>query len=677
MQNANAVGEKIIGRGRQEMDERYLSESSILKEIKYYIDTDFYNYAVMIDGAWGSGKTYFVKNVLLKKIESNEKRVLYVTLYGISNIQELGKKLYLDYLLKDKSKLVMEHTELVENVIGTIIDIGSPFMGKLGDIDIKERKIKNIVQNAVKHICPMKNCVLIFDDLERCDCSIQDILGYINGFVEQAGMKVIIIANQEEFRKKIDAQTLAMQIRAVIGRDETLDFTEPGNGQLVKYLISMQNKQPENEKIKKVSLNVAKERVARVFGVESEYEHIREKIVGTVFHYNPDTKKVMSNLIQKNFTYNTNDRRQLEKNINYLAESMEKAKHVNFRTFQFFLQKMDKLLQVLDGEDYENIDFIYKRVILSCWDSCILFKTGKLKDDWNDAEYIEGVKFRVRVIEDYIKYSWLNVEKGKRVFKKFDVEETRTKLLKNDPVNLLQDKWYRADSDDFIVNNMNAVIENARKGIYDIGSYDRILQIFLQIHTAGFDIKYTDRLLEAMCEGIEAKRATGILDCIGTMSWESKKTEQLYKQYIRKLQEVYNKFMEKKSEDDLNIFLQEDNWAQKIYDYCLNVKHPQKQEDYTKKLSPFLKALDVKTLIGKLETSNGENLQKFASVLRLVYPLQYNPNAFIEDNEERKKLCLAMKHCKENETQLIRRFQYQIIEEYLLKFTDFEESAKE
>lgn len=677
MQNANAVGEKIIGRGRQEMDERYLSESSILKEIKYYIDTDFYNYAVMIDGAWESGKTYFVKNVLLKKIESNEKRVLYVSLYGISNIQELGKKLYLDYLLKDKSKLVMEHTELVENVIGTIIDIGSPFMGKLGDIDIKERKIKNIVQNAVKHICPMKNCVLIFDDLERCDCSIQDILGYINGFVEQAGMKVIIIANQEEFRKKIDAQTLAMQIRAVIGRDETLDFTEPGNGQLVKYLISMQNKQPENEKIKKVSLNVAKERVARVFGVESEYEHIREKIVGTVFHYNPDTKKVMSNLIQKNSTYNTNDRRQLEKNINYLAESMEKAKHVNFRTFQFFLQKMDKLLQVLDGEDYENIDFIYKRVILSCWDSCILFKTGKLKDDWNDAEYIEGVKFRVRVIEDYIKYSWLNVEKGKRVFKKFDVEETRTKLLKNNPVNLLQDKWYRADSDDFIVNNMNAVIENARKGIYDIGSYDRILQIFLQIHTAGFDIKYTDRLLEAMCEGIEAKRATGILDCIGTMSWESKKTEQLYKQYIRKLQEVYNKFMEKKSEDDLNIFLQEDNWAQKIYDYCLNVKHPQKQEDYTKKLSPFLKALDVKTLIGKLETSNGENLQKFASVLRLVYPLQYNPNAFIEDNEERKKLCLAMKHCKENETQLIRRFQYQIIEEYLLKFTDFEESAKE
>ena len=659
------------------MFEQYVSEETILKEIMYYIDTDFYNYAVMIDGAWGSGKTYFVKHVLLKKIESNEKRVLYVSLYGISNIQELGKKLYLDFLFKDKSKLVTEHSELVENVIGTMIDIGAPFMGKLGDIDIKEKKIKNIVQNTVKHICPMKNCVLIFDDLERCDCSIQDILGYINGFVEQAEMKVIIIANQEELRKKVDAQTLAMQIRAVIGRDETLDFAEPRNRQLTEYLKSMKKGLPEDEKIKKLSLNEAKDRVTRLFCMESEYERIREKIIGTVFHYNPDIKKVMSNLIQKNFTYNTNSRRQLEKNINYLAESMEKAKHVNFRTFQFFLQKMDKLLQVLDGEDYENKDFIYKRVILSCWDSCILFKTGKLKDDWNDAEYIEGVKFRVRVIEDYIKYSWLNVEKGKRVLKKFDVEESRVYLLLNDPINLLQKDWYKADNDEFILDNMGAVIEKARDGEYDIGSFDRIIQIFLQIYAAGFDIKYVDQLIQAMCEGIKEKRATGNLDCIGTMSWEGKKIELLYNNCIQKIKDVYEKSMEKKSEDDLNIFLEEEDWAQKIYEYCYAAKHPQKQEDYSKKLSPFLKALDVKILIEKLRNSNGENLQKFASVLRLVYPLEYNSNAFFEDNEERKKLCLAMKYCKENETQLIRKFQYQIIEEHLLKFTDFEEGTKE
>ena len=650
------------------MDKRYLSESSILKEIKYYIDTDFYNYAVMIDGAWGSGKTYFVKNVLLKKIESNEKRVLYVSLYGISNIQELGKKLYLDFLLKDKSKLVTEHSELVENVIGTMIDIGSPFMGKLGDIDIKEKKIKNIVQNTVKHICPMKNCVLIFDDLERCDCSIQDILGYINGFVEQAGMKVIIIANQEELRKKIDAQTLAMQIRAVIGKDETLDFAETRNGQLANYLKSMQKNPSEDEKIKNLSLNEAKDRVTKLFGMESEYERIREKIIGTVFHYNPDIKKVMSNLIQKNFTYNSNRTKQLEKNINYLAENMENEKHINFRTFQFFLQKIDGVFQGVIDENYENADFIYKKIILSCWESCIIFKAGKLKIDLKTEYYEDGGKIRIRFIEDYIKYSWLDVEKGKRVLKKFDVEETRTKSLKNDSINLLQDKWYKADSDDFIVKNMDAVIANARNGEYDIGSYDRILQIFLQIHAAGFEIKYTDQLIEAMCEGIEEKKAAGILDCIGTMSWESKKIEQLYKQYIGKLQKIYNQSLEKKSGDDLSSFLEEKNWAQKIYNYCFAAKHPKNPEDYTKKMSPFLKALDVDVLIEKLDNSNGENLQKFIAVLRLVYPLESRPAAFFDENEERKRVYNAVKKLRESETQKIRKFQYQTIEEHLSKF---------
>jgi KAP family P-loop domain len=38
--------------------------------------------------------------------------------------------------------------------------------------------------------------ILIFDDLERCKVEISSLLGYINYFVEQQEMKVIIIANE-------------------------------------------------------------------------------------------------------------------------------------------------------------------------------------------------------------------------------------------------------------------------------------------------------------------------------------------------------------------------------------------------------------------------------------------------------------------------------------------------
>ena len=40
-----------------------LSDEELLSEIKYYVENKFYNYAVMIDGAWGSGKTQYLKQV--------------------------------------------------------------------------------------------------------------------------------------------------------------------------------------------------------------------------------------------------------------------------------------------------------------------------------------------------------------------------------------------------------------------------------------------------------------------------------------------------------------------------------------------------------------------------------------------------------------------------------------
>jgi len=40
--------------------------------------------------------------------------------------------------------------------------------------------------------------LLIFDDLERCSINIENILGYINSFVESQYLKVVIIANEEE-----------------------------------------------------------------------------------------------------------------------------------------------------------------------------------------------------------------------------------------------------------------------------------------------------------------------------------------------------------------------------------------------------------------------------------------------------------------------------------------------
>ncbi len=36
-----------------------MDNEMLIKNIKYYIDSDVCNYAIMLDGDWGTGKTHF------------------------------------------------------------------------------------------------------------------------------------------------------------------------------------------------------------------------------------------------------------------------------------------------------------------------------------------------------------------------------------------------------------------------------------------------------------------------------------------------------------------------------------------------------------------------------------------------------------------------------------------
>jgi hypoxanthine phosphoribosyltransferase len=65
-----------------------------------YIRKPYTDHAIMINGEWGSGKTYFWNNKVKSKIEStdiNGKRykTIYMSLYGISNLDDISKKILL------------------------------------------------------------------------------------------------------------------------------------------------------------------------------------------------------------------------------------------------------------------------------------------------------------------------------------------------------------------------------------------------------------------------------------------------------------------------------------------------------------------------------------------------------------------------------------------------------
>ena len=161
----------------------------IIKEIKNYMKNPL-KYALLLEGSWGSGKTYFVQNQLTG-IETT-----YISLNGISNLNSLSFQLAYQLLGKGL---------LGKNVKKDKINKGNKIVGTAGSIlaSYIESKINISFSELVKLLSDinLKDKLIIFDDLERCSISLEEILGFINTLVEHNQIKVLIIANEKELKQ--------------------------------------------------------------------------------------------------------------------------------------------------------------------------------------------------------------------------------------------------------------------------------------------------------------------------------------------------------------------------------------------------------------------------------------------------------------------------------------------
>lgn len=193
----------------------YLNNKEIIEVLEEYINNPKKQYAILIDGEWGCGKTHFIKNEYIKKEDANK---VYISLYGVKSKEEINKKIY--YAIIDKKIKINKKVKKLGEETGKIaeITIENIFNIKLGGI-------KNIdISGIVSLFNDIKKYVLIFDDLERCDISINEVLGYINEYVEHKNVKVIIIANENEINKLNFDTNYELKVMSCLNNN--LDFKE-------------------------------------------------------------------------------------------------------------------------------------------------------------------------------------------------------------------------------------------------------------------------------------------------------------------------------------------------------------------------------------------------------------------------------------------------------------------
>jgi hypothetical protein len=250
----------------------------IINYLDYYVELENPQYAVLLIGNWGCGKTYFIKDIIRKweEPENDENKVvlqpIYVSLNGISETSTINDRIraVISPFLYSKGMKVAKN--IFKGLLKTTakIDLNIDDDDKAdGNIsfNIDSLGIFNSSNNDIKG-----KRILIFDDIERCKIKTDEIFGYINNFVEHSGCKVILLTDEQKIKAKYENAKSEIDI-------DYKDFKEKLIGQTfevksdidtaVSFFIS------ESKKINK-TLDLSKhETLVKELFVSSELENLR------------------------------------------------------------------------------------------------------------------------------------------------------------------------------------------------------------------------------------------------------------------------------------------------------------------------------------------------------------------------------------------------------------------
>ena len=155
-----------------------------ISDLKNKLDNELVNIynVVLINGEWGIGKTFFLKKY------SKEKKYIYLSMFGIENLQELKRSLYFN--LSKFNIFTYKVKKILSGLGFDVFGFGITFPQL--EIDLN---------NALKKIISKKKkLTIIIDDFERHrdSLTISDILGFISFLNSFEGINVIVVAAESK-----------------------------------------------------------------------------------------------------------------------------------------------------------------------------------------------------------------------------------------------------------------------------------------------------------------------------------------------------------------------------------------------------------------------------------------------------------------------------------------------
>lgn len=250
------------------------------------------NFAVLLRGDWGAGKTWFIKKYIKDNSDEDNNHFLYVSLYGMTTYSEINEALFQELhpiLGSKKAKLA---TKIISGMVKTTLRID--LFGDTKEDATISSGIPKI--DLPDYLLNIEEKILVFDDLERCSIPVQNILGYINQFVENQDAKVIIVANEKElFKLNASSQDLIYRNikEKLVGK--SFDIHTDIHAALADFIEECSDSEY------KTSLTERNHLIVELFSISgyNNLRHLRQTILDfeRFYHLLPNSAKIKPDLI--------------------------------------------------------------------------------------------------------------------------------------------------------------------------------------------------------------------------------------------------------------------------------------------------------------------------------------------------------------------------------------------
>lgn len=548
--------------------------------IKHYLEKDKTQSAIMLSAPWGVGKSYYIKNVLVPFLkDSSEMRCIIVSLYGLKDISEVSKSIFLESKFRKINKKSAKLS--AGKLLGKTIAKGvASFFGV--DLNVDEKDLNKLYESI-----NLSNKLIILEDVERSHISILEILGFVNNLVEQDGAKVLLVTNEDEILHYVPK----------LKDDKSLEL--------------------KDDKTNECEMVLDKE--------SQEYIKVKEKTIGdTIKFYSPSRDAICS--IVKEFNNEILNEIVCDDVIDEIENIMDRTKSANLRSFIFSCQKTIDIIEKAKCElDKEFI----KNLFLGNVAFCIKKKNNEnlkwpTEEEEDSSTDLGTYKFPVfRFSYDYICNQYLDVDVVKTSNKNFC--NYREKLNEKKELKPYLDVIYSyyIKSEKEVLDSINYICGKLI-GTSEIPfeEYGRLSNYLISIK---YDIKcddLVDKCKKAMLENLKEIDYSTI-DKIRVYSGIQLESEEANKEFVsfkNELESVINK--NNKNEFDF------DYTKEKIKDFCDFVY--QNRDSFIGKRC-FASKINNDKFVNLLEICSSAEIHELRGIFQSVYRFSNIKDFFLDD----------------------------------------------